>query len=65
MDKKTDKFEIKKSFGVAVLLKLAKTETTGMQVQENDRKYTFNISKNNLNQVVDNVLRNYNITLAE
>jgi len=65
MDKKIQKFEIKKSFGIAVLLKLAKTDTNGMQVLENDRKYTFNISKNNLSQVVDNVLGKYNITLSE
>jgi len=63
MGKEIQKFEIEKSFGVDVLLKLAKTGSNGLEILENDGKYTFNMSKNKLSRVVDYTLENYNITL--
>jgi hypothetical protein len=64
MIKKIIPFEIKKTFGVDVLLKLTKTNNHGLKILENDGQYTFNVTKNKLSRTVNSTLKNYNITLV-
>ena len=63
MEVKTKPFNIKKTFGMGVLLKLTKTTINGIEAFENGGRYTFNVSVEELNRAVNITLENHNISL--
>ena len=63
MSKATSSFEIEKTFGIDVLLKLTKINNNDILFSESGGKYTFNISMDELKQAVCTTLVNHNISL--
>lgn len=63
MKEKAKKYNIKRTFGMDVLLKLTKTKVHGLKVLECGGKYTFNISAEELSKAVYGTLVSYNICL--
>ena len=63
MEATTKPFNVKKTFGMDVLLKLTKTTINGIEAFERDRTYTFNVSVEELNKAVNFTLVNHNISL--
>lgn len=62
---KTDnkKFEIKKTFGLGVLLKLTKKNVKGIEITTNGDKFTSNVSLNELSEAVETTIKAHNIHL--
>ena len=63
MNTNTKKFEIKKSFGLGVLLKLTKKNIKGIEITTNGDKFTSNVSLNELSKAVETTLKAHNIRL--
>ena len=63
MEVKTKAFNVKKTFGTDVLLKLTKTTIKGIEAFESGGKYTFNVSAEELNKAVNSTLVSHNIRL--
>ena len=57
------KFEIKKTFGLGVLLKLTKKNIKGIEITTNGDKFTSNVSLNELSEAVETTLQAHNIRL--
>lgn len=56
-------FELKKTFGLGVLLKLTKKNATGIEISTIGNKFTSNIPLNELSSVVDSIMEIHNIRL--
>ncbi len=63
MDNANNHAEIEKNFGSGVLLKLIKKNVGGIEISTVGKKFTSNISKEELNAVVDSILKLHNIRL--
>ncbi len=60
----TDKpFEIEKTFGLGVLLKLTKTGTKGIEIATIGNKFKSNVSLNELDQAVKKTIKAHNIKI--
>jgi hypothetical protein len=60
-DKKN--FEIKKTFGLGVLLKLTKKSVSGIEISTKGNKFTSNVSLSELSDAVDTTIKAHNIRL--
>ncbi|MCP4718096.1 MAG: hypothetical protein GY860_01450 [Desulfobacteraceae bacterium] len=60
-DKKS--FEIKKTFGVGVLLKLTKKNIPGIEISTKGNKFTSNLSLNELSDAVNATMKTHNIRI--
>ena len=56
-------FEVKKTFGLGVLLKLTKKNVPGIEISTNGNKFTSNVSLNELSEAVETTLKAHNIRL--
>ena len=56
-------FEVERTFGIGVLLKLVKKNTSGLQISSHGEKFVSNVSFNELHDMVDEVLKIHNIGL--
>ncbi len=63
MDEKRRSVRVKKTFGIAVLVKLLKTDNTGIEILENAHSYRFNLCFKELICKADLTLDKYNICL--
>ena len=63
MNKNKKPFEIKKTFGLGVLLKLTKKNVPGIEISTNGNKFTSNVSLNELSEAVETTLKAHNIRL--
>lgn len=60
----TDKnFEIEKTFGLGVLLKLTKKNVQGIKISSQGNKFVSNVNITRLNQAVEATLKSHNIKL--
>lgn len=56
-------FEVEKSFGLGVLLKLTKYDIGGVEITSDGEKFTSNLTFSELNDAVDTTLKLHNIQL--
>ncbi len=63
MSNKETPFEIRKTFGLGVLLKLTKTRVHGIEIKEKHGKLTSNITMGELIKAVDATIKSHNIRL--
>ncbi len=56
-------FNIERSFGMGVLLKLTKTNANGIKISTDGKRYSSNVSLNELSRALDTVLETHNIRL--
>ncbi|WDP87624.1 MAG: hypothetical protein HUN05_22905 [Desulfobacter sp.] len=56
-------FEVEKSFGLGVLLKLTKKNLKGIDISTTGNKFTSSLSLTEINDAVDRILRAHNIRL--
>ncbi|MFH2058348.1 MAG: hypothetical protein ABIJ59_05565 [Pseudomonadota bacterium] len=56
-------FEVEKSFGMGVLLKLTKNGNKGIKICSDGEKFTSNVTLNELSNAVDATLKTHNIRL--
>ncbi len=56
-------FEVEKSFGMGVLLKLTKKNIQGVEISSDGEKFTSNMSLDDLSDAVDSTLKTHNIQL--
>ena len=56
-------FEIKKSFGIGVLLKLTKKKVSGIEIKTQGNHYLSNVPLDELARAVDSVLEEHHIGL--
>lgn len=63
MNKNNNKFEITKTFGLGVLLKLTKKNIPGIEITTNGNKFTTNVTFNELNDAVNATIKTHNIRL--
>ncbi len=56
-------FEVEKTFGLGVLLKLTKKTVQGIKISTDGKKFVSNVSISKLSQAVDTTLKTYNILL--
>ena len=56
-------FEVKKTFGLSVLLKLTRKSIPGIEISEKMGKYTSNVSFEELDKAVNMTMRAHNISL--
>jgi len=60
---KNTNFEIKKTFGLGVLLKLTKTNVQDIKIATDGNKFVSNVNIARLSQAVDITIKKHNITL--
>ncbi len=58
-----ESFEMKKTFGLGVLLKLTKNDTKGIKISTTGNKFRSNLSRNELNSAVDKTIKARNIKI--
>ena len=58
-----NKFEITKTFGLGVLLKLTKKNIPGIKITTNGNKFTSNVNLNELSNAVNATMKTHNIRL--
>lgn len=63
MTKENKPFEVEKSFGLGVLLKLTKKNLKGVDISTTGNKFTSSLSLAELNDAVDRIMRTHNIRL--
>lgn len=63
MDGSNKPFEVERSFGMGVLLKLTKKNVDGVEISSDGEKYTANMTLNELSTAVDSTLEMHNIKL--
>jgi hypothetical protein len=63
MNTNNKKFEIKKSFGLGVLLKLTKKNIKGIEITTDGDKFTSNVSLTELSKAVETTIKAHNIRL--
>lgn len=56
-------FEVEKSFGLGVLLKLTKKNLKGVTIATKGNKFTSDLSLSQINDAVDRVMQTHNIRL--
>lgn len=57
------RLEVKKSFGLGVLLKLTKKNTRGIEISSQGNKFISNVSLRELNDAVTSTIKAHNIRL--
>ena len=63
MTKDDKPFEVEKSFGLGVLLKLTKKNIKGIDISTKGNKFTSSLSRNELNDAVNRILKTHNIRI--
>ncbi len=63
MSKKDEPFEIEKTFGLGVLLKLTKTNSTEIKILTEGNKFTSNATLNRVTDAVNSTIEKHNIRL--
>ncbi len=63
MDNNKKIFEVKKTFGLSVLLKLTRKTIDGIEISEMDGKYRSNLDFDKMNQAVTRTMASHNIQL--
>ncbi len=63
MEKIDRNFEVEKTFGLGVLLKLTKKSVQGIKISTDGKKLVSNVSITKLSQAVDTTLKTHNIIL--
>jgi len=63
MENTVKNFEIEKTFGLGVLLKLTKKSVHGIKISSQGNKFVSNVSAARLSQAVEATLKSHNITL--
>ena len=63
MSDNTKPFEMQKTFGLGVLLKLIKANISGLKIVETGGKLRFNIGVDELKSAVDRAIKKHNINL--
>lgn len=58
------KFEVKKTFGLSVLLKLTRKNIQGVEIFETNGKYTSNLDMDELSKAVAKTMDTHNIKLV-
>ncbi len=56
-------FEVSKTFGLGVLLKLTKKNVSGIEISSNGEKFTSNVNLNTLSDAVNATIEAHNIHL--
>ncbi|MCG8617614.1 MAG: hypothetical protein MI802_15455 [Desulfobacterales bacterium] len=56
-------FEVKKTFGLSVLLKLTRKSIDGVEISETDGKYVSNLNRDEMNRAVTTTMEAHNINL--
>ncbi|WP_020589091.1 hypothetical protein [Desulfobacter curvatus] len=56
-------FEVKKTFGLSVLLKLTRKTIDGVEISEMDGKYRSNLNLDEMNRAVSRTIASHNIQL--
>ncbi len=63
MADKEKPFEVSKSFGLGVLLKLTKKSVKGIEISSNGDKFTSNATMGDLTEAVNATIQRHNIKL--
>lgn len=63
MDSNKKIFEVKKTFGLSVLLKLTRKTIDGIVISEMDGKYRSNLNLDEMNRAVTRTMASHNIQL--
>ena len=63
MDSNKKLFEVKKTFGLSVLLKLTRKTIDGIEISETDGKYRSNLDLDEMNRAVTRTMASHNIQL--
>ena len=63
MDSNKNVFEVKKTFGLSVLLKLTRKTIDGIEINEMDGKYVSNLAPEEMNRAVTRTMASHNIHL--
>ncbi|MCG8614625.1 MAG: hypothetical protein MI802_00305 [Desulfobacterales bacterium] len=63
MSKRDKPFEVEKTFGLGVLLKLTKKNVQGVDIATNGSKFTSSLSLDEVNTAVDRIMKTHNIRL--
>ncbi|MCW8801424.1 MAG: hypothetical protein OQK71_10900 [Desulfobacter sp.] len=63
MDSNKKIFEVKKTFGLSVLLKLTRKTIDGIKISEMDGKYRSNLNLDEMNRAVTRTMASHNIQL--
>lgn len=56
-------FEVEKTFGLGVLLKLTQKNTSGIEISTKGNKFTSNLSLSEMNDAVHRIMQTHNIRL--
>ncbi len=61
----TDKkdFDVKKTFGISVLLKLTRKNVNGIKISETNGRYRSNLNRDEMNKAVTTTIEAHNINL--
>ena len=63
MSKREKPFEVEKTFGLGVLLKLTKKSIQGVDISTTGNKFTSSLSLNEVNDAVNRIMETHNIRL--
>lgn len=63
MSNNKDTFEVKKTFGLSVLLKLTRKNIQGIEISEMDGRYRSNLAPEEMNRAVIQTMESHNISL--
>lgn len=63
MDSNKKIFEVKKTFGLSVLLKLTRKTIDGVEISETNGKYRSNLDIDEMNRAVTRTIDSHNIQL--
>jgi hypothetical protein len=63
MSKDNKPFEVEKSFGLGVLLKLTKKNLKGVDISTRGNKFISNLSRNEMNDAVNRIMQTHNIRI--
>jgi hypothetical protein len=63
MSKRDKPFEVEKTFGLGVLLKLTKKNVQGVDISTTGSKFTSSLSLDEVNTAVDRTMKTHNIRL--
>ncbi|MEH0018351.1 MAG: hypothetical protein V6Z89_01800 [Desulfobacter sp.] len=63
MSKNKKPFEVEKTFGLSVLLKLTQKNVKGVDISTTGNKFTSSLSMDEMSDAVDRVMQTHNIRL--
>lgn len=63
MDTRQKQLDVERTFGLGVLLKLTKKNVDGIEITTDGKRFSSNVSLNELSRAVETVLEVHNITL--